>query len=68
MRNINKNFGPLLATAGLFCNRHNWFLCAVIPALCGQRYALGVIIGTHGRHGLLLGNRWFLNGMKARGQ
>lgn len=59
MKNINKSFGSVFAVVGCLVSRRNWFLVVVVPAIRNQRYAVAVMLGTHGRRGLLLGNRWF---------
>ena len=59
MKHINKSLWKLAAVCGVIVDRRNWFFMLVIPAIPGQGHCLGIMVGTHGRRGLILGNRWF---------
>lgn len=64
MKHTNKSFGNIAAIIGLYFNRSNWFYMMCVPAISGQKYCVAVMVGTHGRYGLLIGNRWIFNGNK----
>lgn len=61
MRHINKKLGSVAAVVGVLISPRNWFVMLVVPAIQDQKWALGLMVGTHGRRGLLLGNRWLFN-------